>query len=230
MLHAVVLPRVLIVAIGLLLVASGSAMAQFDHLHCYKVEADHRLVAGVDLASAAPELPAQAGCRLKGPKLFCGPVAKTIVDAKPPAAGAPAGPEATSYLCYKARCQQAPGTFQASDQFATYTLRSRKSFLLCAPARLGTTTTTSSSTTTSPTTGPSTTTTVAPSCAGSAPSCGGTCPNGDVCVPISFGPSGSSCGCATPPVCAPSVPVCPAGNTGCPPGCFCFTGCLCVCA
>jgi hypothetical protein len=209
--------RTLIASAGISLVLCAAASAQLDHLQCYKVDPDTRVVADVDLAPAIPELPAQAGCRLKGPKLFCGPVAKTIIQAEPPAAGAPAGPEATSYLCYKARCQQTPGTFQVTDQFATYMVRSRKSFLLCAPARVGP---------------PTTTTTIPPTCGITAPTCGGTCPAGQVCVPLSFGPAGTGCACAIPPVCALDVAAVCGGN--CPPGCLCFSpgpgscGCLCV--
>jgi hypothetical protein len=210
--------RTMIASAGMLLMTGGAASAQFDHLQCYKIDSAARVVADVDLAPAIPELPAQAGCRLKGPKLFCGPVAKTIIRAAPPAAGAPPGPEATSYLCYKARCDQTPGSFQVTDQFATYSVRSRKSFLLCAPARVGPPTTT--------------TTTIFPTCGVSTPTCGGTCPVGEVCVPLCFGPGGSGCGCVAPPVCGlDGANVC-GGN--CPPACFCFSGgtvtCGCVCA
>ncbi len=219
--------RSLSVALGMLVVTWGHAAAQFDHLHCLKVASDKRLVGDVDLASALPELPAQAGCRVKGPKLFCGPVAKTIIRVESPPAGAPPGPEAPSYLCYKARCDRVPETFQATDQFATYTLRPRKSFLLCAPARVGTTT----STTTSPT-ATSTTTTIPPCGPLTVPMCNGACPLGHVCVFLSFGPGGSGCGCVTPPVCAEGSPGICSGN--CPPACFCSTGgpapCTCICA
>jgi hypothetical protein len=200
----------------------GQAAAQFDHLHCMKVAADERVVGDVDLASALPELPAQAGCRIKGPKLFCGPVAKTIIRVEPPAAGAPPGPEATSYLCYKARCDRVPGSFQATDQFATYTLRPRKSFLLCTPARVGTTT----STTASPTT-----TTSPQACGLTAPTCNGACTIGELCVFMSFGLGGSGCGCVAPPVCADGAGGLCGGN--CPPACLCTSilldACTCVC-
>jgi len=222
--------RTLIAAIGVLLATGGLASAQFDHLHCYKIDPASRAVADVDLASAIPELPAQAGCRVKGPKLFCGPVAKTIIRANPPAAGAPPGPEATSYLCYKARCAQTPGTFQVTDQFATYTVRSRKSFLLCAPAQVGVPTTSTTSTTTT-----STPPTTNLPCGISAPTCGGSCPVGQLCIEMYFGPGGpSGCGCATPPVCGPTLPNSCGGS--CPDGaCICTSfgvpsgNCTCVC-
>jgi hypothetical protein len=206
--------RMLLAVVGLLVLVEAPGAAPFDHLQCYKVRPDHGVSGTVDVASAIPELPAQAGCRVKGPKLFCGPIAKTLLQSDPPAPGAPPGPEAGSFLCYAARCAQVPATFQASDQFGTYSLRSRKSFLVCAPARPGTTTTS---------------TTIPTVCGVSAPACNGSCPAGQTCVTISFGLAGSGCGCATPPLCG-GTSVC-SGN--CPPGCICFVGgpnpCACSC-
>jgi hypothetical protein len=161
---------------------------------------------------------------VKGPKLFCGPIDKTLIRSDPPAAGAPPGSATGSFLCYAARCPDAPGSFEASDQFGTYTLRRRKSVLLCAPARTPTTTTT---------TGPSTTTsTTLPICGVPAePACNGTCPPGQECVVLSFGPGLTGCGCAAVPGCRNTGGGVCGGN--CPPGCLtaCVSPeCFCICA
>jgi hypothetical protein len=79
-------------------------------------------------------------------------VHKTIVSVEPPAIGAPAGPTTGDFLCYKAKCDTPGGPVTAADQFGSYNLQFKRSFMLCAPAiAAGATTTTSTSTSTSTT-------------------------------------------------------------------------------
>jgi hypothetical protein len=142
--------RLLITALVSTCMLHGIAAAQFDHLQCWKVKPDHKAKGYVDLAPLQAQLPANANCKIVGPKLFCAPVHKTIVEVDPPPIGAPAGPTTGDFLCYKAKCDTPADPVTAADQFDSYQLQLKKSFLLCAPAIAegATTTTTSTSTST----------------------------------------------------------------------------------
>ena len=130
------------------LLAGSRADAQpFDHLLCSRVKDPAPKAAYV--ASLTPSdagLPAAPGCIIKVPaKQLCVDVSKT--DVSPPPPGAPAGPAAHRYLCYKTKCPRQVVHFPAADQFGSRVVEIRKTGLVCAP--LATTTTTTSTTTTS---------------------------------------------------------------------------------
>jgi len=133
-----------------LFVAPAASFAgSFDHLKCYKVKAGTRVSGVVDFTPADAGLPAELGCKAKGPSVLCVPVAKAVVQTTPPGPGAPAGPDETSHLCYKLRCPKPlPGALVASDQFGTFDLRPIGTSLVCTPAVLGTTTSTTTVTST----------------------------------------------------------------------------------
>jgi len=217
-----------LLALVLVPVLTASAAADLDHLQCFKLKPEGRLRATVDL-TPPPELASATRCRITGPTLFCTPVTKTVVRADPPPAGAPAGPPATDVLCYRARCRGEARNLQVADQFATYSLRVRRSFLMCTPARRAdaSTTTTTTATTTS-------ITTTQPVCgAAGEETCSGECPPGQACLMLSFGPAGSGCGCAPLPTCARDSMSQECGGN-CPPACFCLSigvdaPCVCVC-
>ena len=135
-----------------------------DHLKCYKVkESAKRAIYTADLGGLAPE----QGCLVKLPgKLLCVETTKTNVSPPPP--GAPAGPAAGQFVCYKVKCPKgAPPVVSVTDQFGTHTFTSSAAQLLCAPAQVAspttTTTTNPGGTTTTTTTVWSTTSTTAPS-------------------------------------------------------------------
>jgi hypothetical protein len=179
---------IIVVAAALLL--SAPAQAQFDHLQCWKVKPSSKTKGLVDLTPLQAQLPPGKGCKLVGPKLFCAPVLKEIVEVAPPPIGAPAGPDAGDFLCYKAKCKIPPVTLLASDQFNSYQLTLKKSFLLCAPARKDTATTSTTVETTSTTVETTSTTiittsTTLPCGVVDTPSgevCDGDCPPGLVCL------------------------------------------------
>ena len=135
-----------------------------DHLKCYKVkESAKRAVYTADLGGLAPE----QGCLVKLPgKLLCVETTKTNVSPTPP--GAPGGPAAGEFVCYKVKCPKgAPPLVTVTDQFGTHTFTPSAAQLLCAPAQAAspttTTTTNPGDTTTTTTTVSSTTSTTAPS-------------------------------------------------------------------
>ena len=138
-------PLAVLAAVGL---ATPSPLrAQADHLKCYKIK-DTALKATytVDLDGLAPE----PGCVVKVPAaLFCVQTHKQVVSTPPPP-GAPPGPDAGRFACYKVKCPKGVlGQITISDQFATRTVSPGNAQLLCAPVQLaGVTTTTTASTTT----------------------------------------------------------------------------------
>src|SRR5262249_53895478 len=116
-----------------------------------------------DLGGLAPE----PGCQVKAPgKLLCVETTKTNVSPTP--LGAPAGPAAGQFVCYKVKCPKgAPPVVTVTDQFGTHTFTPSPAQLLCAPAQVAppsTTTTTNPAVSTTTTTSPavSTTTTTNP--------------------------------------------------------------------
>src|SRR5262249_41000158 len=86
-----------------------------------------------DLGGLAPE----PGCQGQLPgKLLCVETTKTNVSPTPP--GAPAGPAAGRFVCYKAKCPKgAPPVVTVTDQFGTRTVTPSAAQLLCAPMQVG---------------------------------------------------------------------------------------------
>jgi hypothetical protein len=115
------------------------AVAQVDHLACYKI-AD--TLAGVRYTADVSGLTLGPGCVVKTPaKLLCVPATTANVTPEPP--GAPPGTAAGPSLCYKVKCPP-PGTSAAvvTDRFGSREVVPRTARLLCAPATIGTTTST----------------------------------------------------------------------------------------
>jgi len=140
------------VAIGLTFLARA-AYAQ-DHLECYKIK---DLAPKVPYTADLAGLNAEPGCTVKVPaKLLCVDTTKTNVVPPPP--GAPAGPPAGRFACYKVKCPKTTHAFDTlTDQFGTRQVQPKTSSLLCAPAQFPvppptTTTTTVTTTTTLPNT------------------------------------------------------------------------------
>src|SRR5262245_4558382 len=102
-----------------------------DHLKCYKIKDSAKKVTyTADLGGLGPE----PGCQVRLPaKLICVPTVKTNVTPTPP--GAPAGPAASQFGCYKVKCPRAvsPGV-TLTDQFGSRTVQPSAAQLLCAPA------------------------------------------------------------------------------------------------
>src|SRR5262249_56970010 len=90
------------------------------NLKCYKVKesAAQKVTYTADLGGLAPE----PGCQVKTPaKLLCVEATKTNVSPTPP--GAPAGPAAGQFICYKVKCAKgAPPVVTLADQFGTHTM------------------------------------------------------------------------------------------------------------
>jgi hypothetical protein len=106
----------------------------FDNLKCHKVRDPVRVRGLVDLAALQPQF-SDSGCQLGNPKLFCAPVAKTLVSppiVPPEIAGQPLTHD---YICYKLKCPSQPGPAEVVDAFGTRTLGEFKSSLICLPAR-----------------------------------------------------------------------------------------------
>ena len=142
------------------LLPSASRAQVPDHLKCYKIkDSVAKATYTADLGGLAPE----PGCLVKVPgKLLCVETTKTNVSPTPP--GAPAGPAAGQFLCYKVKCPKGVSpVVTLVDQFGTHTVTPSAAQLLCAPAQApppttttttnpaGTTTTTPTTTTTSTT-------------------------------------------------------------------------------
>src|SRR5262245_2318481 len=103
-----------------------------DHLKCYKIkDSAKKAVYTADLGGLAPE----PGCQVKLPgKLLCVETTKSNVSPTPP--GAPAGPAAGQFVCYKVKCPKgAPPVVTVTDQFGTHTFTPSAAQLLCAPAQ-----------------------------------------------------------------------------------------------
>jgi len=145
-----------------------------DHLKCYKVKesAAQKVTYTADLGGLAPE----PRCQVKTPaKLLCVETTKSNVSPTPP--GAPAGPAAGQFVCYKVKCPKgAPPVVTVTDQFGTHTFTPSAAQVLCAPAQVlpPTTTTTTNpagSTTTTTVIGTSTTTSTTLACGGTGSPC-----------------------------------------------------------
>jgi hypothetical protein len=127
---------------------------RFDHLKCYKIHPAHGIAGLLDLTPLQTQLPKETGCKVKGPRYFCAPVCKDIVQVKPPAAAqfAP-GPQETDHLCYKIACPKPlPQPLTATDQFGSFDFPFVKAALVCTPAIKGTAATTTITTTSTTTT------------------------------------------------------------------------------
>ena len=133
----------LLASLGLLLAAKAEALTS-DHLQCYKVkDAAAKASYVATLTPTDPAFVAANGCSIKVPaKLICVDTTKSAVSPAPP--GAPDGPPAQTYLCYKTKCPASTATKTVSDQFGSHALTVGKTGLLCAPVDtvLATTTTT----------------------------------------------------------------------------------------
>src|SRR5262249_47258822 len=116
-----------------------------------------------DLGGLLPE----PGCQVKLPgKLLWVETKKSNVSPTPP--GAPGGPAAGQFVCYKVKCPKgAPPVVTVTDQFGTHTFTPSAAQVLCAPAQVlppTTTTTTNPAATTTTVIGTSTTTSTTLAC------------------------------------------------------------------
>jgi hypothetical protein len=191
----------------LALLLSVPALAQTDHLECYKVrDTAAKAVYTADLAAVG--LPADSGCRIKVPaKLLCVPAAKTNVVPPPPGGGGSGTPNA--FACYQAKCPRSTlPALPAVDQFAARDIQPRSTTLLCAPLAPPVPTTTSTTT--------STTTTMQACASSSFPQCNGACPPGDPPCQAFGAPGFDACRC--PGVACGTYPTC---GGPCPGGQVC---------
>jgi hypothetical protein len=114
--------------------ASAPAFAQGDHLKCYKIkDSAAKALYTADLGGLAPE----PGCQIKVPaKLVCVETTKTNVSPAPP--GAPAGPDAGTFACYKLKCAKgAKVPITIVDQFGSRPGEAGAPKFVCAPAQVG---------------------------------------------------------------------------------------------
>ena len=164
------------------LLPSASRAQVPDHLKCYKIkDSAKKAIYTADLGGLAPE----PGCQVKLPaKLICVPTVKTNVNPTPP--GAPTGPSAGQFGCYKVKCPKGvPPVVTLTDQFGSRTVQPSAAQLLCAPAQVG-----SPPTTTTTLAGSTTTTTTMPNCGAAGSPCS---TNSDCCS--------NNCGGGAPPTC-----------------------------
>ncbi|TFH25602.1 MAG: hypothetical protein E4H03_00280 [Myxococcales bacterium] len=154
------------------------AMAQNDHLSCYKIKDSTKFSALADLSTLVqdPPFPPAAGCKIAGKaKQFCVPVDKNNVQESDAPGPDPnyfietAGQTLTNdFICYKVKCPKLTAPIsdtEVTDQFDTRVLTKFKSSTICTPA--------------------------VKTCGGSeAPQCNGVCPFGDPCIDM-----GGTCGC-----------------------------------
>ncbi len=127
------------------------AVAQADHLQCFKIkDTVAKATYTADLTPADTGFPVATGCIVRVPaRLLCVDVVKSIVGTQPP--GAPAGAPTHKFLCYKVKCAKAAPTATVVDQFGNHQVTVKSTSLLCAPVPVPTTTTTTTSSTTSTT-------------------------------------------------------------------------------
>jgi hypothetical protein len=119
------------------------AVAQADHLQCFKIkDTAAKATYTADLTPADTGFPVTTGCIVRVPaRLLCVDVVKSIVGTQPP--GAPAGAPTHKFLCYKVKCAKAAPTATVVDQFGNHQVTVKSTSLLCAPVPVPTTTTTS---------------------------------------------------------------------------------------
>src|SRR6266849_322295 len=124
------------------------AVAQADHLQCFKIkDTVAKATYTADLTPADTGFPVTTGCIVRVPaRLLCVDVVKSIVGTQPP--GAPAGDPTHKFLCYKVKCAKAAPTATVVDQFGSHQVTVKSTSLLCAPVPVPTTTTTSTTTST----------------------------------------------------------------------------------
>jgi hypothetical protein len=142
-------------ALAAALLVCSPARAAFDHLKCYRVrDTAPRARYTADLAPGGGPFTVEAGCTIRVPaKFLCTDVDKTNVTPAPP--GAPAGPPANRFLCYKVRCPRGEVSLQATDQFGSRLVSARNvNSLVCAPIVPVPTTTMAPATTTTTATTP----------------------------------------------------------------------------
>lgn len=128
------------------------------HLKCYPISDSQSFTAIADLN--APQFGLEPGCKITGKAIeFCVPVCKDVVSAvdpkKNPLPLLPISGQALTgdQLCYKVSCKTslAPAQLEVKDQFGQRTLKTKKAYKLCTPAKKP--------------------------CGISGPQCGGFCPN-----------------------------------------------------
>lgn len=192
----------------ILLASIAAAAGPFDHLRCDKIrDTAPRASFTVDLGSGDPSFPSQTGCVVRVPaKTLCVDVSKGNVTPTPP--GAPDGPQASRYLCYKVKCPKARPVLNLTDQFGQHRVIVQRSNVLCAPVAPSPTTTITSTSSTTTTTLPAT------CCDGSGCYC-----TAAVCPPVRCTISSVDDGaCTTPGTCRPACQ----STAECAPGLFCF--------
>ena len=120
-----------------------SAVAQSDHLKCYKMK-DPVKLAGV-LAVNSVQFGAESGCKVSKALRFCVPATKTVVSAEDQATDLPIAPlpvtgvpTSEDRICYKLQCDASPADQQVTDQFGTRTFTKLKTSMVCTPAAIGT--------------------------------------------------------------------------------------------
>lgn len=182
---------VVVAALVLTVGASGVRAQMLDHLKCHKMKDPQKLKATVDFDALQAQFSAQ-GCTIGKPKFYCVPGTKRNVQ--PPEAvvfNVDGQQLENPFICYNAKCPDAPPQNGVTDQFGSRIETGYKSSLICTPAIVGTVTTTST------TPGQTTTTVPGGGACGAplAPECNGTCTTpGNICVS-----TGSSCGCVANP-------------------------------
>jgi hypothetical protein len=123
--------RTLVGVTATLILGPALALAQVpDHLKCYKVKDPlEKAKYTADLGGLTPE----PGCMIKAPAIqYCVETTKTNVVPSPP--GAPAGPPAGRFVCYKVKCDKsALAPVPVVDQFGARDLELKAPKILCAP-------------------------------------------------------------------------------------------------
>jgi hypothetical protein len=170
-----------------------------DHLECYEIDDKDlkNFSAVIDLDS--PQFGSNR-CRINEAIRLCAPAQKTVVSVsagkKPPTPGTPVPGQSlcTDFLCYELSepkpgglCTKTIPDKDVTDQFATRTVKFKKSLEICTPA--------------------------AKLCGSTYPQCGGFCPDPkDVCQPT---PADGAAGCHCAPRCEDVFwNICEAGSSG----------------
>ena len=127
--------------------AATTALAQFDHLKCYKAKDQKTFKrAQADLTALQTQFGVAESCSIKPKaKLFCVPVSKTVTAIEQGQdTPFPAEDLGFDRLCYKVKCPKVTiSPEQVSDQFGTRTIEGFKAAMICTPAVKGPAPTTS---------------------------------------------------------------------------------------
>lgn len=135
---------VMLICAAAIVIHAAAALAQFDHLTCFKMKDPQKLAATATLDALRNQFDPAGACRISGKgALYCVPTQAAISDLtvhKQPATprDIDGGEASGDRICYRAKCPKTEiGDEVVSDPFGTRTASRFKVSLLCAPAVLG---------------------------------------------------------------------------------------------